>query len=137
MPANAGPAPYIQIGALAPSTSSPSAQIRLEGAGVPPSSSGICRRQYSASMPGLVALLERLGERGGVRLGVEDRRVAVAVLVRRREVLAGEPVHLGQDRAGGLAVDRLERTGAEDLVAAEHLEEVELDVADVALVVAH
>ena len=50
-PANAGPAPYIQIGALAPSTISPIAQLRLEGAGVPPSSSAIVpRRQYSASI---------------------------------------------------------------------------------------
>ena len=70
-------------------------------------------------------------------VGVEDRRVAVAVLVRRGEVLAGEPVDLGEDRAGGLAVDLGERAAAEDLVPAEHLEEVELDVAEVALVVAH
>ena len=48
--AKAGPAAYIQIGALAPSTISPSAHTRLEGAGVPPIDSGICRRQYSASI---------------------------------------------------------------------------------------
>ena len=70
-------------------------------------------------------------------LGVEDRRVAVGVLERRGEVLAGQPVDLGEDLARGLAVDLGERAGAEDLVAAEHLEEVELDVAEVALVVAH
>ena len=60
-----------------------------------------------------------------------------AVLERRGEVLAGQPVDLGEDRPGGLGVDVGERAGAEDLVAAEHLEEVELDVAEVALVVAH
>ena len=49
-PANAGPAPYIQIGALAPSTSSPIAQLMVDGAGVPPSSSLVPRRQYSASI---------------------------------------------------------------------------------------
>ena len=87
--------------------------------------------------PGLVALLERLGHRRGAGRGVEDGRVAVAVLVRRGEVLAGEPVDLGEDRAGGLAVDLREGALAEDVVAAEHLEEVELDVAQVALVVAH
>ena len=43
-------AAYIQIGALAPSTISAIAQISVEGAGVPPSSSLICRRQYSASI---------------------------------------------------------------------------------------
>ena len=48
--ANAGPQPYIQTGALDPSTSSAMAQFRLEGAGVPPSASGICRRQYSESI---------------------------------------------------------------------------------------
>jgi hypothetical protein len=72
-----------------------------------------------------------------VGLGVEDGRVAVAVLVGRSEVLAGQPLHLGQDRASGVRVDRLERTGAEHLVPSQHLEEVELDVAEVALVVAH
>ena len=49
-PANAGPAAYIQIGALAPRTISPIAQTRLDGAGVPPRSSQIWRRQYSASI---------------------------------------------------------------------------------------
>ena len=87
--------------------------------------------------PGVVALLERRRHRRGAGLGVEDGRVAVAVLVRRRQVLAGHPVDLGEDRAGGLAVDLRERALAEDVVSAEHLEEVELDVAQVALVVAH
>ena len=87
--------------------------------------------------PRLVALLERLRHRRGAGLRVEDRRVAVAVLVRRGEVLAGEPVDLGEDRPGGLAVDLGERALAQDVVPAEHLEEVELDVAQVALVVAH
>ncbi len=50
MPANMGPAPYIQIAGFAPSTSSPSAQLKLEGAGVPPSSAMVPRRQYSASI---------------------------------------------------------------------------------------
>ena len=87
--------------------------------------------------PRLVALLEGLGDRRGRRLRVEDGRVAVAVLVRRGEVLAGEPVDLVEDRPGGLAVDLGEGTLAQDVVPAEHLEEVELDVAEVALVVAH
>jgi hypothetical protein len=62
---------------------------------------------------------------------------AVAVLVGGRELLAGHPVDLGEDRAGGLAVDLGERASAQDVVPAEHLEQVELDVAQVALVVAH
>ncbi len=50
MEAKLGPQAYIQTGALAPSTSSPSAQLRLEGAGWPPSASGRDSRQYSASI---------------------------------------------------------------------------------------
>jgi hypothetical protein len=72
-----------------------------------------------------------------VGLGVEDGRVLVRVGERLGEVLAGHPVHLAQDRPGGVHVDVGERALTEDLVALEHLEEVELDVADVALVVAH
>ena len=48
--AKLGPQPYIQTGALAPSTSSPIAQFSEDGPGVPPSSSGMPRRQYSASI---------------------------------------------------------------------------------------
>ena len=50
---------------------------------------------------------------------------------------SGEPGDLGQHAAGGVGVDLLERAGAEDLVAAEDLEQVELEVPQVALVVAH
>jgi hypothetical protein len=87
--------------------------------------------------PGAVALLERLGDRGGVGLGVEDGGRAVGLLERRGEVLPGQPVDLGEDLAGGGDVDVGEGPGAEHLVGAEDLEEVELDVAEVALVVAH
>ena len=104
---------------------------------MPPSSSVIGQSPVLGVHPGAVALLERLrqGRLAGRR--VEDRRVAVAVDVRLRELLAGEPVDLGQDRASGLAVDLAEGAGAEHLVASEHLEQVELDVAQVGLVVAH
>ena len=44
---------------------------------------------------------------------------------------------LGEDLARGLAIHLGERPGAQDLVPAQDLEEVELDVAEVALVVAH
>ena len=48
--AKLGPQAYIQTGALEPSTISPIAQLSVEGAGVPPISSGIESRQYSASI---------------------------------------------------------------------------------------
>jgi hypothetical protein len=87
--------------------------------------------------PRLVALGE-----GGVhgdrhRLGVVDGRVAVGVLEGGGEVLAGQPLGLGEDALRGVEVELLERTGAEDVLTSEQLEKVELDVAQVALVVAH
>jgi hypothetical protein len=87
--------------------------------------------------PGVVALLERLRHGRGVGLGVEHRRVAVAVLEGGGEVLAADPVDLGQDLLGGVDVHLLERPGAQDVLAPEELEQVEVDVAEVALVVAH
>ena len=68
---------------------------------------------------------------------VEDRRVAVGRLERRREVLARQPVDLVQDLARRVRVDLREGPAAEHLVAPEDLEQVELDVTQVALVVAH
>ena len=87
--------------------------------------------------PGVVALLERLGHRHRAVLRVVDRRVAVGVLERRRQLLAGQPVDLAEDRPRRVDVDLLEQALPEDLVTSEHLEQVELDVPDVALVVAH
>src|SRR5262249_59232303 len=90
---------------------------------------------------GLVRAAELRRQRCGVGLRVEDRRSAVAHLVARGEVLPGQPVDLAKDAAGGVAVDVAERTLAEHRVtlagAAEHLEQVELEIAQVALVVAH
>ena len=84
---------------------------------------------------GAVALLERLrhGDRLGLR--VVDRRVAVGVDEGRGEVGLGETRDLLDHFACGVGVEVGVRTGAEHLVATEHLEEVELDVTDVALVV--
>src|SRR5690606_33491883 len=87
--------------------------------------------------PLLVALLERGVLRQGVRGGIEDRRVAVGVDERRGEVLAGEALDLGEDALRGVDVHLVERAGAQDRLTVEQLEEVELDVAQIALVVAH
>ena len=120
----------------APARRSPSAA--MAGRGWPPSSAGSSRREPLGVHAGVVALLERLRASSTVRgLRVEDRRVAVAVLEGRGELLAGQAVDLAEDRARGVDVDLLERARAEHLVAAEDLEEVELDVAQVGLVVAH
>src|SRR5690606_35157296 len=71
------------------------------------------------------------------RRRVVDRRRAVAVGEGRRHLVADESVDLGEDAARGLHVDVGVRTGAEDGVSTEDVEERELDVTDVALVVAH
>src|SRR5690606_26701852 len=82
-------------------------------------------------------LLERGVLRQGVRGGIEDRRVAVGVDERRGEVLAREALDLGEDALRRVEVDLVEEDGAQDGLPVEQFEEVELDVAQVALVVAH
>jgi hypothetical protein len=72
-----------------------------------------------------------------VRLGVEDRGIAVAVDEGCGEVVGREALDLVEDAADGVLVHLLEDALAELLLESEQLEQVELDVADVALVVAH
>ena len=86
---------------------------------------------------GLVAAPERLRQRDRVGRGVEHRRGAVGLQQRVGQLVLGQPRHLAQHLAGCLFVDLGVRAGAEHLLAAEHLEEVELQVADVGSVVAH
>ena len=88
-------------------------------------------------MHGAHRLLEGLGQRHRVRLGIEDRRVAVAVGERIGDRALGQPGDLGEHLAGGVGVEIAVRALAECLVDAEHLEQVEHLVTDVALVVAH
>ena len=80
---------------------------------------------------------ERLRQRHAPRHGVKDGRVAVGVDERLSHWPDSKPVDLGEHVAGSLLVDLGKRAGAKDLLAAEHLEEVELDVPEIALVVAH
>jgi hypothetical protein len=70
-------------------------------------------------------------------LRVEHGRVAVGVGEAGGQVLGRQPLHLGQDVAGGGEVQLGERPGAQDGAGIEDLEQVELDVAQVALVVPH
>ena len=84
-----------------------------------------------------VRLLEGLGKGHRARGRVEHRRVTVAV----GERLGGRPerelVDLGEHVPRRFLVDLGERPGAEDFLAPEQFEEVELDVPEIALVVAH
>ena len=90
-----------------------------------------------AVVQGLEGLLDRLRHRHRVGVGVEDRRVAVAVDEGLGERALGQLGDLGDHAARGLDVEIVERRLLEDLVGAEDLEEVELDIAHVALEVAH
>ena len=63
--------------------------------------------------------------------------MAVAVLEALGQLVLGEAGDLLEHLAGGVGVDGLVGARAQDVAAAQHLEEVELDVAQVALVVAH
>ena len=86
---------------------------------------------------GLVAALERLGHPHRVRRRVVDRRVAVTVDERRGQLVLGQPGDLAEHLAGDVLVHLGVRRGAEHVLAAEHLEQGELDVSQVAPVVAH
>ncbi|MGX1476079.1 UNVERIFIED_CONTAM: hypothetical protein RKD50_004887 [Streptomyces canus] len=62
---------------------------------------------------------------------------AVGVREGLRELVLGESGQLLEDALGGLDVHLRERTGAVQLVPPEYFEEVELDVAQIRLVVPH
>ena len=137
MPAKAGPEEYIQTAGFEPRISSAYAQIRERGRGGAADLLGQAEAPVLGVHEGLVALLEGGRDRRGVGLRVEDRRVAVGVGEGLGELVLGEAGDLVEDALRGLDVHLRERTGAVQLVAAEHLEEVELDVAEIRLVVPH
>ena len=68
---------------------------------------------------------------------IEDRRVPVGLGERLGEGTGSEPVHLVQDPAGSLLIQVRIRLRAQQVLPPQHLEQVELDVTEVALVVAH
>jgi hypothetical protein len=82
-------------------------------------------------------LLEGLGQGDRVRGGVERWRVAVAVGEGLRHRALGKPRRLVEHLAHRLAVEVAELAGDQCLLQVEHFEEVELEVAHVALVMAH
>ena len=85
----------------------------------------------------LEGLLEPLRHAHRARRRVELRRIAVGLGKRGCQRAGREPVHLVENPPGRLLVEVGIRLRAEHVLAAEHLEQVELDVTEVALVVAH
>jgi hypothetical protein len=86
---------------------------------------------------GVDGLLERLGQRHRVRLGIERRGIAVAIDERLCDGAVGQPGHLAQHLGGGLDIQVGVLALAKCLLNAEDLEQVEYLVTDVALIVAH
>ena len=72
-----------------------------------------------------------------MRLGVEDRRIAVALGERLGHRPLGQFGHLGQHLDGGVGVQIGVLALTQRLVDSENLEQVEHLVTDIALVVAH
>ena len=68
---------------------------------------------------------------------VENRRIAVGVGERLGDRPLGEPADLVENAAGGLLVHVGVRFRAEQFLPVQDLEEVELDVPEVALEVPH
>ncbi len=82
-------------------------------------------------------LLEGFRQGDGVILGVEDRRVAVGVGEGLAQRSLGEAGNFTEHVADGVGVEVAPHAVTQRLLETEYLEEVELQVADVALVMAH
>ncbi len=72
-----------------------------------------------------------------MRVGVERRRMPVAVGERLGHLALGQPRGLGKHLPHRFAVQVAERFVGQHLLQAQRLEQVEFQVAHVALVVAH
>lgn len=70
-------------------------------------------------------------------VGVEGRRVPVGLGERLGDRTLGLPGRLGEHFANRLAVQVTEGSPGQRLVQFEHLEEIEFEVPDIALVVPH
>src|SRR5699024_10533143 len=82
-------------------------------------------------------LLECLGQLRREGFGIVGRRVAVAFLERVGQRAGGEVVQLLEHTACGLLVRLCQHTATEPLLHLKYLEQVELEVSDIAFVVPH
>ena len=121
----------------APSANSLIAHATIAGAGTPPMSSSSPMRNHSPCCQARTDFLNDSGRVTVCVVGVERRRVAVGVGERFRERPLGQPRRLVEHLSHGLAVEVTELAGGQRLLQVEHLEQVELQIAHVALVVAH
>ena len=87
--------------------------------------------------PRVQGLLERLGNGHHVRVGVERRWAPVGLGERLRDRPLGQLRGFRQHLAHRLAVEVAELAGRQRLLERKHLEKVELEIAHIALVMAH
>ena len=119
-------------------TNSLIAQASIDGAGTPPTSSASPMRHHSPCCHARTDFLNDSGKRDRVRVGVERRRVAVGVGERFGQRALGQPRGLVEHLAHRCRRrGRRTRRWPSAFSSVEHLEQVELQVAHVALVVAH
>lgn len=85
----------------------------------------------------LERLLEGFRKCNGVRLGIEDRGVAVRIGERFAKRSLGQACDLCQHVADSVGIQVAPSAFAQWLLQSENLEEVELQVPNVALVMAH
>ena len=136
--AKPGPAAYIGCGGLRAEHHLRDGPRDGGGAPRPPSSSFSGPMAHSPSHERLVGLLEGLGEGDGVGLRVEDRRVAVGVGEGFGQRALGQAARPRRACCLTVSASRSPKAPASSgLSSAEDLEEVELEVANVCLVMAH
>ena len=132
-----GPLEYIHRPGLAPRMKLATPHWSDLGTTVPPSSGGTDSRHHSASIS---ARYDFLNDSGIVTSPVAGSKTGGLRSLSTNESAtgpSGEPVDLGQHVPRGFLVNLGERPGPEDFLAAEYFEQVELDVPEIALVVAH
>ena len=128
---------YIQTAGLAPRISSATDQASVRGTLVPPSSAGSSSRNHSASTKAWYDRLNPSGIRTECVAGSNTGGCRSASANDSATRAGGQPVDLVQDAARGLLVHLGERLAPQQVLAPQHLEQVELDVPEVALEVTH
>ncbi len=132
-----GPARDMNAAGWAPSANSLIAHASMDGAGTPPRSSCNPIRNHSPCFHVRADFLNDSGKLHRVCRGIECRRVAVGVGERFRQRALGQPRRLVEHLPNRLPVEVAELARRQCLLQGEHLEEVELQIAHVALVVTH
>ena len=107
------------------------------GTGTPPTSSLNPMRYHSASHRALNDFLKDSGSATVCVLGIEDRGVAVRIGERFAKRSLGQACDLCQHVADSVGIQVAPSAFAQWLLQSENLEEVELQVPNVALVMAH